>query len=496
MTIREKYSGMPIISGFGLNAFSREELDTIHHSALHILEKVGLKVESDEAIELFQGAGAGVEKKDGIFYIKLQPNLVEGCLQKTPKNVTYFGRDEKFDYAAKPGRIGFSAFGQCVNILDPITGEPRLAGKADNARSARLQDALGNLRTATRTVVAADQQPSAQALHCMDAMIRNSGKHISCGAGNRQNLEMIIQLLEVAGGGRERFQRRPFYSPSFCPTSPLALGKECCEVAIGAAKAGLPVVVMIMPLGGGTAPVTLAGTIALGIAEQLSGLTLVQLVRPKTPVTFGSATTIMDLKSGIGAMGAPEAGMINSSLAQMALFYKLPSRVACGVSDAKVLDAQIGYEYATNALTAALAGASLVFGGGALESGLTHSPAKLILDHECMGYIQNIVAGVPVDEEKLALDVIEEIGPGQSYLMHEHTFANMRSQSRAEIFDRRTRDAWFDLVSGKTAAEMAAEKAIEIMEHHHPPPLPRGAEEIMDEMIAEFEAKLETDRRR
>jgi trimethylamine--corrinoid protein Co-methyltransferase len=207
----------------------------------------------------------------------------------------------------------------------------------------------------------------------MDAIIPNTGKHISGGAGNRQNLEMIIQLMEVAAGGPEKFLDRPFYSPSFCPISPLTL-VEGCEVAIGAAKAGLTVVVMIMPLAGGTAPVTLAAAVVQGIAEQLSGLVLVQLVRKGTPVTLGSATTIMDLKTGMGAMGAPEAGIINAGLAQMALYFRLPSRVACGVSDSKVPDTQVGYEYATNALTAASAGASLVFGGGALESGLTHNP--------------------------------------------------------------------------------------------------------------------------
>jgi trimethylamine--corrinoid protein Co-methyltransferase len=230
---------------------------------------------------------------------------VEDCLAGVPKNVTFYGRDPNTDYVVEPGRTGFAAFGQCVNVLDPATAELRPAGKADMARSAILKDALENLRTTARTVAAGDQYPPAQAVHCMDAIVRNTGKHISGGAGNRQNLDMIIQLLEVAAAGPQRFQQRPFYSPSVCPTSPLTLGKDSCEVAISAANAGLTVVIMIMPLAGGTAPVTLAGTIIQGLAEQLGGLVLVQLVRKATPVTLGSATTIMDLKTGLGAMGAP-----------------------------------------------------------------------------------------------------------------------------------------------------------------------------------------------
>ncbi len=179
-------------------------------------------------------------------------------------------------------------------------------------------------------------------------------------------------------------------------------------------------------------------------------------------------------------------------LAQMAHYYRLPCRVACGVSDACTLDAQIGYEYATNALTAAMAGATIIFGGGALESGLTHSPAKLLMDHECMSHIHQIVNGIPVDDENLALDVVSEIGPGSSFLMHNHTFDGMKNQSRSIVFNRHPRDTWMELKSGKTASISASEKALDIIDSHIPPPLPEGANSVMSEMMNEFEAGLKS----
>jgi len=488
--MKEKYLDTITASRMGFKVFNREELKRIHAGALHILEKTGLKVESEDAAEIFHDGGASVEKKGGVFQVKLPKYLVEDCLSWTPRNVIYYGRTKKFDHVAEPDSLGFMAFGQCVNIIDPYAGELRPADKADMAKSALLQDALENLRIVARTLSPGDQFSPSQALHCMDSIIRNTGKHISGGAGNHQNLEMIIQLMEAAAGGAEKFRKRPFYSPSFCPVSPLTLGRECCEVAIGAVKSGLSVVVMIMPLAGGTGPVTLAGTIVLATAEQLGGLVLVQLVRKGTPVTLGSATTIMDLKTGLGAMGAPESGIINAALAQMARYYQVPSRVACGVSDSKLLDAQVGYEYATNALTAAFSGATLVFGGGALESGLTHSPTKLVMDHECMDNIHRIVEGVIVDDENLALDIITEVSPGESFLTHAHTFEGMRTQSGSEIFNRKSRDTWIEIDDGKTCVEIATEKAMEIIESHRPPPLPHGAEQTMNEMVAEFESKL------
>ncbi len=474
----------------GLQFLKPEEIDRIHVGALALLEKVGLKVELKEAVDLLHGNGAKVEKGDGFFKVKLPPSLVEDCIAQTPKELTYYGRNKENDLIYPTNNTAFAAFGQCVNVLDLVTGEARPSTKADIEISARIQDALPNLKTVARTMAPGDKPPNTQAIHCIDAIVRNTGKHISGGASDRRTLRMIIQMLEVAAGSAEAFKSRPFYSPSFCPTSPLTLGKSCCEVAIDAAAYGLNMVVMIMPLAGGTGPATIAGTVTLGIAEQLSGLVLTQLTRKASPITLGSATTIMDLKSGISAMGAPESGMINACLAQMAQFYQLPCRVACGVSDACMLDAQIGYEFSLNAFMAAMAGATIIFGGGALESGLTHSPAKLLMDHESMCHIHQILNGVSVDNEDLALEVTSEIGPGNSFLMHRHTFDRMKSQSRSVVFNRQPRESWMMQKSSNSVSVSATEQALGIIENHTPPALPDGADQVLTEMINTFEAQL------
>ncbi len=484
-------SGLPAMpdSGFALRSFSEEQVKSIHQGVLHILEKIGLKVQSHLAAELFTDAGAKVINEQGFFRVNLPRWLVENCIGSAPKSFVYYGRDPKYDFTAGPRRTGFAAFGQCVKILDPETGEHRSSIKADMAGSARVQDALENIRIVTRTMAPGDMPADSQALHCLDAILRNTGKHISGGAGNVLNLKAMLELLYAAAGSREKFEARPFYSPSFCPTSPLTLCEDCCDVAIEAARAGLGLVVMIMPLSGATAPATLTGTITLGIAEQIAGLTLAQLANRGTPVTLGSATTIMDLRTTVSAMGAPESGIINASMVQMANFYGLPSRVACGVSDANILDPQVGYEYATNAVTAALSGASIVFGGGAMESGLTHSPAKLLMDHECMGNIRKILNGISTDEENSDLDIIEEIGPSGSFLMHRQTLQHVRELRKNppnDLFNRKSRAAWEKERGGRSIAEIAAEKACHRINNHTPAALPDGAVEKMDKILASF----------
>ncbi len=476
--------------GFFLTALSVEDKARLHETAFTILDKVGLKVESGQAAELFHGSGAVVEGTFPNFHIRLPSTLVSNCIDAAPKQITYYGRIPEVDFPVYPGQTGFTAFGQCVNILDTFTGKIRPAEKTDMAASARLQDELEEIRVVARTLTAGDQISSSQAVHCLDAILRNTRKHITGGAGDTRNLKVMLSMLETIAGGPDHLGDRPFYSPSFCPTSPLTLGHDCCEVAIEAARAGLGLVVMIMPLSGGTAPATLAGTVALGLAEQLAGLVLVQLARKGAPVTMGSATTIMDLKTAVSAMGAPESGLINAGLVQMAAHYGLPSRVACGVSDAKSLCPQSGYEYAVNALSAALSGATIVFGGGALESGLTHSPAKLVMDHECMGNIRKISGGLNVSDETLALDVIREVGPSGDFLTHLHTFQHMREQSRGEIFDRKPRATWEKAGKSGGAVDLALQKAKKIMAAPPTDPLPDAITDILDEIVADFDRRL------
>ncbi len=487
--MRMEYTGLPAMSGFGLRGFTENQLKAIHRGVLYTLETTGLKVQSQSAADLFTGAGAKVTAEKGFFKVNLPQWLVEDSISSTPKSFVYYGRDPKYDFTAEPHRTGFTAFGQCINILDPETGEFRSSTKKDMANSARLQDALEHIRIVARTMAPGDIPAESQPLHCLDAILRNTGKHISGGAGNVKNLKAMLELLYVAAGGKEMFETRPFYSPSFCPTSPLTLCKDCCEVAVEAARSNLGLVVMVMPLSGATAPVTLAGTVTLALAEQIAGLTLVQIANKGTPVTLGSATTIMDLRTSVSAMGAPESAIINASLVQMANFYGLPSRVACGVSDAVSLDSQTGYEYATNATTAALAGASIVFGGGAMESGLTHSPAKLMMDHECMGNIRKILEGVSTDERSLAVDAIEEVGPAGSYMMHDQTLQHvkeLRKNPANDLFNRKSRAAWKKNTGGKYICEIASEKACLKMNNHTPFPLPDCAIEKMDKILVDF----------
>jgi trimethylamine--corrinoid protein Co-methyltransferase len=187
--------------------------------------------------------------------------------------------------------------------------------------------------------------------------------------------------------------------------------------------------------------------------------------------------------------------MINAAMVKLAQYYRLPCWVGGGASDSKVADTQSGYEFTLNATLSALAGANILFGCGVLEQGLTFDHAKLIMDAEMIRMIQIAIKGITITDETLDMDVIHEVGPGGSYITHDHTLSAMRSQSHARLFDRRSRDVWMEHTGGQPIRERAYEAAIDILKNHNPIPLPQGAPETMREIVEEFEKELKMDKK-
>jgi trimethylamine---corrinoid protein Co-methyltransferase len=481
-------NGLTSAIGMGLNIFSHDDLQTIHHGACHILKHTGVLVELEEAAEYFSSAGARVLKNGSNWLVKIPEWLVTDSLSSVAKSVTFYARDSAKDFYMEKGRVGFSTFGEQVNVIDLDTRECRNTTKEDCNNTYRLIDALDGLAWCQRTVCPGDQKPAFQAVHNFESLITNNSKHITIGMVDKHSVETMVKMAAAAMGGMDQLQERPICTCSCCVTSPLTLVSQFCETLITSLKAGINVDIMAMALSSGTGPVTLAGTIVQTLAEHLSGLVLAQIVKKGSCVIFGSCSTIMDLKTGLTSVGAPEWGMVGTAIAKMAQYYDIPCRIGAGVSDSKLPDAQAGYEFTLNALPIALSGANMIFGAGGLEAGLTFDYAKLIMDHECITNIHKLISGVKVDHESMALNLIDEIGPGGTYLTHNHTFQHTRSQSQAVVFDRKTRAQWLQSSNGKDLTEMAYEKARNIIANHEPVALRPGARETIKELLKEFEA--------
>ena len=472
--------------------FTDEQVRTLHHATMEILETTGIKVESEEALEIFSGAGAKVDYSGAHGIVKISPDIIEKCIRSAPGRVVYHGRDAKYDFIAEPTKVGFSTFGECVQIIDPITRQLRSTTKEDLGKITRVCDRLDEIVLVERPVGSLEQFAATQALHNYEAMVSNTGKHIFLGFYSGENTKRIAQMAAACVGGDENFRKRTPVTAFVCPTSPLVLVKMCCDVIIQSARLGIGVAPISMVLSGTTSPVTLAGSIVLHNAEVLSAIVLAQLTTPGIPCTYASMSTVTDLRTAVPATASPEHGLISAGLTQLAKMYQLPCWVGGGVSDSKLPDAQAAYDFSLPATVAALSGPNIVYGAGALESGLTFDYAKLIMDCEQIGRIQHMLKGIPVNQNTLAMDIIKEIGPGGEFLTHSHTYDNMRSISKPDLFDRRNRSGWMDKTAGKDLTERAYERALEIISSHEPPPLPKGAVETMQKIIDEYEMQLKS----
>jgi trimethylamine--corrinoid protein Co-methyltransferase len=481
--------GMQVLSGFGLNALSDDQLDSIHYATLQVLKRTGLRVEHDEALEIFHGSGGVIERRKGYGIVRIPEHLVEDCISWAPSTVVYHGRDREDDFVVEPKRVSFINGGGCVNVIDMESRQARKGTKRDAGEIAQVCDALDEIRVVERPCIASDVPPKSYPVHTLEAILGHTSKHVLIGADTPENLRAMVDLAAACMGGMDTFISRPLFTASVCPTSPLALLSGCCGVVIEAARRGVGLWIVPMALAGATSTATIAGTLVTTNAEILGALSLAQLTARGTPCTYSSTSTIMDLRTGIGAVGAPELSLVAAGGAKLAQYYRLPCVVGGAMSDSKIPDAQAAYETALSGLTAALAGANMVFGPGGLDQLLTFDYAKLIMDAELIQMIMNVVGGIEVTDESIGLDVIHQAGPLGEYLTHDHTYRHMSEVSSSSLFDRTLRDDWVS-AGGRDLTERAYEKAKAIREHHNPTPLPEGAAEAMRTIVADYEAEL------
>ncbi|MCK5795254.1 MAG: trimethylamine methyltransferase family protein, partial [Anaerolineales bacterium] len=398
-------------SGFGINAFTDNELEAIHFATLEVLQTTGVKVESDKALEIFHGAGARVEQHDGYGIVKIPNYIVEDCIRWAPRIVGYYGRRPEDDYITDGARVGFSAgFGEQVKIIDLDTKKVRSTVKKDLADITRIQDYLDVITVIERAACSGDQPPATQTLHNYEAMVQNSSKHCFLGFGGGKNAEKIIEMAKIASGGEDKFKSRPIVTGFVCPTSPLTIIRDGCETIMTCAESGVGLAVISMSLSGASSAATLGSVVVQHNAEVLSGIALAQLTARGTPCTYCGCSTIMDMRSGLSPVGVPEMGLLSVAWAKLAQYYQLPSLVGgCG-SDSKLPDAQQAYDFSLTAMPAALAGANIIYGIGAIESILTFDYAAMIMGAEQAKRIMRVVGGIDISDDAMALDLIHEIG--------------------------------------------------------------------------------------
>ncbi len=325
---RRFHAGQQLSGGLSLHILSDDELNEIHLGTLEVLQQTGIFVEDETARTVFGDHGAQVDAPSRI--VKLPPYLVEEAIRSAPAKVILAGRDPKHDLVLESSRVHFTNFSEGVKINDLASGENRDPVKQDLIDSARMIDYLPEVDFCEKALGAHDVDQSVVALHNAEAYLTHTSKHCAFGPVNGYLLKKILEMARVIAGGMAAFAKRPLVSFTTCPVSPLQLIRDCCEIIMESARNNVVCNILSMAMAGGTAPVTLAGTLVTHNAEILAGLTLAQLTRKGAPVIYGSSTTAMDLKMAAATVGTPECALISGAVARLARYYALPSYVAGG----------------------------------------------------------------------------------------------------------------------------------------------------------------------
>ena len=268
--IRSIHAGHRQTGGFSLNVFTDDELEDIHLATLEVLQKTGVFVGDDEAMDVYEGAGAVVDHNNRV--VKIPPHVVEDAIQSVPSKFIACGRTPKNDVVLERNRVTFTNFGEGIKIVDPYTGEHRSTVKADTANAARLVDYLDNLDTYERIMASHDVPQETISLHNAEASLTNTSKHHWLGPVNGYCSRKIVDILAAIVGGKDKLRERPLLTFVTCPGSPLTFTKEHCEIVMEAARNGLAVNVVSMTMA--VAPSSLGASSAALWTTYLPGLVI------------------------------------------------------------------------------------------------------------------------------------------------------------------------------------------------------------------------------
>ncbi len=475
------------MAGARFNLLSKDELCNIHNATLEILENPGLIIPSERALNILETAGASVNYKKN--NATIPSNIVEEAIKKAPKTIRYSARNPKYDILLEKKETYFTTDGSGTFIRDFETGERRSSTAEDLAKWTILADYLHMIHVFWPSVTPTDVPEPLQEINTWIISLSNTEKHVEGGANNASEARFSIEIAAAIVGGKEELRKRPIISAVQCPISPLRFERGLIEANIEYAKAGVPVVPLTMPLSGETAPVTLAGTLAVTNAEVIGSLVISQFVSPGSPILYGACPSNIDFRTGVFVC-SPESGLLNMALAQLAHYYDLPSEICGGCSDSKVPDAQAAYERTLTLIPAILAGPDIVCGMGGLEAAKTMSPELLIIDNEILEGILRLVRGFEVSYDTLALDIIRKVGSGGHYLAQRHTLNRfMKEHWIPKISDRRAYEIW-KKEGGKGIHEVAREKANEILATHKPEPIPKDVQKEISQILKRYKKEF------
>ena len=456
-----------------------KELEAISNTSLRILERVGVTVHEPEALSLLERAGARVDWPRSRAAIPYR--LVSQALCHSSPVVSLYWRDGTH-LEVGGDNVHFGTIGFPTAVVDWSSGNYRLdPTSTDLEEAVRVADMMENVDFIMPPASLSDCPAERMDRYQWMISFLNSKKHIFNQTFGRPGAQAALAMARALGGKDALY--RPFLTFLVSVTSALTIREDAAETILEGARAGVPLCIYSGPMAGATSPVTLAGTLAQGNAEALAGIVLAKVVNPDVPVIYGSWTRAMDMKYANVAFGSPEFALLRVGSCQLAKLYGLPSSGGGILCDSKIPDAQFAYEKMMTALLPAMARMNMIVGMGLVGHENVLSLEALVIDNEIAGFTRRALQGVRVDEERLAFDLIERLGPGGQFLAEEHTLRYFRQELWVPgLTNREGHVLWLEGGS-RDIRDRAREKIQDCLDRWEAPAIGAGVREEMARLL-------------
>jgi len=470
-----------------IDVLSDQQVRRLHQASVEILATIGVHVPHEEVLDLFRAAGAKVDKDRQV--VTIPQSVVSHCLEVAPKTFTLYGRDRSKRAEFGTGRRNYNSnAGQAHWVEDDLV---RRRTTLDDVRAAsRLGDALPWINIVGAMADPHELPPEYRCVVVAAELLKHTTKPITFWFHDRASAKWLLELFTIVAGSEAEAIRYPCAFPLLEPISPLRFPRHGVDLLFETCRFNLPVPIGPMAQTGATAPGTLAGTMAQENAEILAGLCIVQLIGPGTPVCYGGIPHAFDMTTTQLIFSGPEQALMAVGMTQLGKFYSLPVYINVGLTDSKTVDAQAGLEAGITLACGAMAGADIFghFGISGADQGT--SLPMLILQHEIIGYVERMLRGIDVTDEKLGIDTIRRAREHGSFLAEEHTVRHFRQELWfPQLLDRRFWETW--AADGRT--DMMArcrETRDQLLRDHVPTPMDDDTRRSVDRFLKDAKTHL------
>lgn len=465
-----------------LNLLDNDLIQRVLDEAFELLLEPGIKVQSAEARALLAAAGAQVDEAREV--VAIPEAVVRQALATVPRQFYLYNRAGEPVVQYGGDTVHFDPGSSGVHILDRETLEHRPSKTADLVRLIKVAEMLPQYAAQSTAVVCHEIPKEIGDIYRLYLVLLHSSKPIVTGAFSTQTTQAMFDMLALFSGGRDGLRQKPQAVFDVCPSPPLIWSHFGAQNLMDLARAGVPAQMVSMPLAGAAAPVTILGSAVQHAAECLSGIAIHQLAQPGSPIVWGGAPAVFDMRQGTTPMGAVETAMLDASYAQVGKALGLPTHTYLGASDAKIVDYQAGLESGVTAVIGALAGINMISGAGMLDFLACQSPEKLVVDAEAIAMAQRLLNGVQVHTDTLATAMFAGIDFKGEFLKQKITRQLFRKEQYlpSAVIERGSVRSWQE-AGGSDTFQRAKVRVDELLAGYERPLLPTEQEQALHQMM-------------